>query len=351
MDANDQLYIADFGLAKSYAAGAVGMTQTGAFLGTPRYMSPEQVEGKPTDGRSDLYAFGLILYEMVTGDVPFTGDSTLKVMYQRLQERPKSPKLTNPSVPTWLDRIIMRCLEKDPADRYQNAYEILADLQGGQSVSGVSRSGLSRTGSSIQIQLPEFASRRWIWVVGGGILAAVILALAIPPVRHMIFGGGEKGGTSSISGVPPLSSGRFVAILPFQILGDSSQLGYVAQGIEEALSAKLFQLKDVRVTATEAADKADQKQPLQKIARALGANLLVQGVLQGSGDKIRIIVNLEDVADGKKLWSGQFDGIVGDMFTLEDQIYNQLVSGLDVNPTNDERASAAGSADRQRRCV
>jgi len=340
VDANDQLYIADFGLAKSYAAGAVGMTQTGAFLGTPRYMSPEQVEGKPTDGRSDLYAFGLILYEMVTGDVPFTGDSTLKVMYQRLQERPKSPKLTNPSVPTWLDRIIMRCLEKDPADRYQNAYEILADLQGGQSVSGVSRSGLSRTGSSIQIQLPEFASRRWIWVVGGGILAAVILALAIPPVRHMIFGGGEKRGTSSISGVPPLSSGRFVAILPFQILGDSSQLGYVAQGIEEALSAKLFQLKDVRVTATEAADKADQKQPLQKIARALGANLLVQGVLQGSGDKIRIIVNLEDVADGKKLWSGQFDGIVGDMFTLEDQIYNQLVSGLDVNPTNDERASA-----------
>ena len=340
VDANDQLYIADFGLAKSYAAGAVGMTQTGAFLGTPRYMSPEQVEGKPTDGRSDLYAFGLILYEMVTGDVPFTGDSTLKVMYQRLQERPKSPKLTNPSVPTWLDRIIMRCLEKDPADRYQNAYEILADLQGGQSVSGVSRSGLSRTGSSIQIQLPEFASRRWIWVVGGGILAAVILALAIPPVRHMILGGGGKGGTSSISGVPPLSSGRFVAILPFQILGDSSQLGYVAQGIEEALSAKLFQLKDVRVTATEAADKADQKQPLQKIARALGANLLVQGVLQGSGDKIRIIVNLEDVADGKKLWSGQFDGIVGDMFTLEDQIYNQLVSGLDVNPTNDERASA-----------
>src|SRR6202453_5447163 len=104
VDASDQLYIADFGLAKSYAAGAVGMTQTGAFLGTPRYMSPEQVEGKPTDGRSDLYAFGLILYEMVAGDVPFTGESTLKVMYQRLQERPKSPKATNPSVPTWLER-------------------------------------------------------------------------------------------------------------------------------------------------------------------------------------------------------------------------------------------------------
>jgi serine/threonine protein kinase len=79
VDKNDQIYISDFGLAKSFAEGAIGMTQTGAFLGTPRYMSPEQVEGKPTDGRSDLYSYGLILYEMVTGDVPFTGESTLGV--------------------------------------------------------------------------------------------------------------------------------------------------------------------------------------------------------------------------------------------------------------------------------
>jgi tetratricopeptide (TPR) repeat protein len=266
-------------------------------------------------------------------------------MYQRLQERPKSPKLTNPSVPTWLERVIMRCLEKDPEDRYQNAYEILADLQGGQSVSGLSRSGISRggvsrSGSSIQIQLPEFASHRWIWIAGGGILAAVILALAIPQVRHMILGGVGKGSTSSVAGVPPLSSGRFVAVLPLQILGDSSQVGYVAQGIVEALSAKLFQLKDLRVTPADAADKEDQKQPLQKIARALGANLLVQGVLQASGDKMRITMNLEDVADGKRLWSGEFDGVAGDLFTLEDQIYTQLVSGLNVNPSSDELATA-----------
>src|SRR5580700_7521654 len=118
------------------------MTRTGAFLGTPRYMSPEQVEGKPADNRADLYSYGLILYEMVTGDVPFTGESTLKVMYQRIQEKPKSPKLIKPDLPNWLVRIIMRCLERDVADRYQSAYEILADLQGakGQS-SGGSGSG------------------------------------------------------------------------------------------------------------------------------------------------------------------------------------------------------------------
>src|ERR1700734_1131991 len=158
---DDQVFVCDFGLAKSFEESATGMTRTGAFLGTPRYMSPEQVEGKPADQRADLYAYGLILYEMVTGDVPFTGESTLKVMYQRIQEKPKNPKLINVDLPNWLVRIIMRWLEKDAADRYQSAYEILADLQGAkaQSSSGASgsRSGISRSGDSIQIQLPEFA--------------------------------------------------------------------------------------------------------------------------------------------------------------------------------------------------
>ena len=163
VDKDDQVYISDFGLAKSFAEGAIGMTQSGALLGTPRYMSPEQVEGKPTDGRSDIYSYGLILYEMATGDVPFTGESTLGVMYQRIKEKPKSPKLVNPSLPNWFVKIIMRCLEKDPDARYQNAYEILADLQGSQSGSGLSRS-ISHGGSTVQIQIPEFASRRWVWI-------------------------------------------------------------------------------------------------------------------------------------------------------------------------------------------
>ena len=161
------------------------MTKTGAFLGTPRYMSPEQVEGKPADQRSDLYSYGLMLYEMVGGDVPFTGESTLKVMYQRIQEKPKSPKLLNPSLPNWFVRIIMRCLEKEPAARYQSAYEILADLQGSR--------GSASGSHTVQIQIPQFvAERRWTWVVAG-VLAVVLLAFAIPPVRHLILGGGTSG--------------------------------------------------------------------------------------------------------------------------------------------------------------
>jgi eukaryotic-like serine/threonine-protein kinase len=344
VDKTDQIFVCDFGLAKSFEEGAIGMTRTGAFLGTPRYMSPEQVEGKPADGRADLYAYGLILYEMVTGDVPFTGESTLKVMYQRIQEKPKSPKTLNPDLPNWLVRLIMRCLERDPDARYQNAYEILADLQGSNSMSGVSRSGISRSGSqSVIIQIPEFANHKWVWIVAS-VVAVLLLALAIPPVRHLIPGlrGGAKeiAGNSETSGIPPISSGRFIAVLPLQVLGDQSQLGFLAQGIQEALSAKLFQLKGVHVTSADAAAKADQKQSLQKIARNLGANMLVQGMLQGNGDKIRIILNLEDVANGKRVWSQQFDGVAADLFTLEDQIYAQVVSAMDVTPTNEENANA-----------
>jgi serine/threonine-protein kinase len=329
VDKDDQVYVSDFGLAKSFEEGAVGMTKTGTFLGTPRYMSPEQVEGKPVDQRSDLYAYGLMLYEMLAGDVPFTGESTLKVMYQRIQERPKSLNLAKPGLPNYLVRITMRCLERDPADRYQSAYEILADLQGSKSSSG------SR---SVMIQIPEFAERRWVWGVAGVVLL-LALALAIPAVRHLIIPGGGKGSPTA-SGIPPLASGRIVAVLPLRVLGDPSQLSYLAQGIQEALSAKLFQLTEVHVTSGDAVAKVDQTQPLEKLARQLGANLLVQGTIQGQGDKVRVVLSLQDVAAGKRRWSHEFDGVTGDLFTLEDQMYNQLVSALTISPTNEELAKS-----------
>ncbi|MHB8639027.1 MAG: protein kinase domain-containing protein [Candidatus Acidiferrales bacterium] len=330
MGKNDHVYVSDFGLAKSLEASAAGMTRTGQYLGTPKYMAPEQVEAKPVDNRTDLYALGLILYEMVTGEEAFKGDSTLQIMYRRVKEKPPNPKQVNPELPDNLTRVILRCLERDPARRYPNAKEILADLHSGRATSA---------GRSVQIALPELG-KRW-WYAAAGVAAILIALLAIPAVRHTIFRDQpSRSGSAPPRGVPPLSSGRFVAVLPLQVLGDQSQLGYLAQGIEEALSAKLFQLKDIRVTSPDAAVKTNPKQSLPKIARALGANLLVQGMLQGSGDKIRIDVSLQDVADGKQLWSKEFNGVTGDLFTLEDQIYNQLVPALNVSPTNDEMAKA-----------
>jgi serine/threonine protein kinase len=129
IDAADNAYISDFGLAKSLRAGAAMMTRTGEVLGTPRYMSPEQVEGKPADHRSDIYSLGLILYEMTTGDMPFKGDSAFQEMYQRVTQRPKSPKEVNPELPDYLVRIILRCLERDTDLRYQQVRDVLHDLE------------------------------------------------------------------------------------------------------------------------------------------------------------------------------------------------------------------------------
>jgi len=227
----------------------------------------------------------------------------------------------------------MRCLERDPAARYQSAYEILADLQGSR--------GSASGAHTVQIQIPEFvAQRRWTWVVAG-VVALLLLAFAIPPVRHLVLGGGSSKTATSTSGIPPLSQGKFVAILPFRIPGDDQSLGYVAEGLNEALSSKLFQLKDLRLASDTAVAKVSKTDPIEKTARALGVNLIVQGIIQGSADKMAIIVNLIDVADGgKKLWSQQFTGVPKDLLTLEDQIYASLVNALKVKTTPSEMSVA-----------
>src|SRR3984893_10176292 len=153
MGQNDQVYVSDFGLATSFESAKMGMTRTGAFVGTPRYMSPEQVEGLPVDSRSDLYSLGLVLYEMVAGEVPFSGDSTWQVMYQRVKERPKDVKTVNPELPDNVARTIMHCLEKNPAASDYRSGEIMPDLEAVLSMS----LSLAR---SLQINMPS-VDRRW----------------------------------------------------------------------------------------------------------------------------------------------------------------------------------------------
>lgn len=127
IDANDQLYVMDFGLAKSVEA-ETSMTMTGQVVGTPQYMAPEQVEGGPIDARADIYAFGLILDEMLTGELVFKADSAFHLMLARIREAPRSPRTVVPDLPEYLDRIVMRCLMRSPEERYQSAREIIDDI-------------------------------------------------------------------------------------------------------------------------------------------------------------------------------------------------------------------------------
>jgi serine/threonine protein kinase/tetratricopeptide (TPR) repeat protein len=326
LDHFDHVYVSDFGIAKTLESDRTSVTRTGAVLGTPLYMSPEQVEGKPVDHRSDLYTFGLIFYEMITGVLPFTGDTTFQLMYQRVHQLPKRPELVIPDLPPYLSRICLKCLEKEPGKRYQHAGEILTDLDHKHAPTQ------SRT---VQINLPVISKK--VSLLSASVVILLIAGLlSLPPVRNIF----RHKGTGPLSSIPSLQQGKFVAVLPLRIIGDPATLNYVADGLGEALSAKLLQLHDVHTTSAAEVSRARPSKSLDDAARHLGVNLIVSGTIQGSGDRLRIVASLDNAAEGKHVWTQEFSGVQQDLLTLEDQIYAGLVDALALKPTTEESARA-----------
>src|SRR5260370_432949 len=220
LDRDDHIYVSDFGIAKTLESDRTRVTRTGAVLGTPLYMSPEPVEGKPVDHRSDLYTFGLIFYEMLTGVLPFSGDTTFQLMYQRVHEVPKRPELVIPDLPPYLSRICLKCLEKEAANRYQSASEILTDLE--------LKHAPSHT-RTVQITLPGI-DKKFSLLSASAMVLLLAGLLAIPQVRDFVF---RHKNSEPTSGIPSLKQGKFAAVLPMRILGDQGSLNYVAEGMTE----------------------------------------------------------------------------------------------------------------------
>ena len=334
-DKTGRILVMDFGLARSVQSE--GMTQTGALLGTIEYMSPEQAMGKTLDQRSDLFAVGLIFYELLSGKMPFKAETAMASLLMRNQERAVPLAEIDATVPAGLSDIVSRCLERDLDRRYPNAAEIIADLDAWQ--------GKRPVMASIVMQAPKqprVIPWKWVAPAGAAILAALIL-LAIPPIRHMISGTPNAGNSASVvnPGLPSLAQGKYVAVMPFRVLGDASSMGYIAEGLGEALSAKLFQLKGVHVTSADAARKLDPKLTLPQIAKKLGANMIVQGTVQGTGDQMKITVKLENVAENKTEWNEEFPGASGDLLALEDRISGKLVTAMGATASDLGVADAA----------
>jgi tetratricopeptide (TPR) repeat protein/TolB-like protein len=327
VDAADTAYISDFGLAKS-AELSPGLTRTGEFMGTPQYVSPEQVQGNPIDHRSDLYALGLIFFEMATGVEPFSGKSVVELMYKRVQEPARDPKALSPDLPEYFRRVVMRCLQRNPNDRYSSAHEILADLEGERAEAPAAA---ART-ISLTLPLPQTRASKF------GAAAAVILviaglALAIPATRRVLLGTPAAPAPTQIA-VPQ----KHVGVMPLRVLGDSVALGPIAAGIEEALTTKLFQLRAVTVAPAAAVERAATKASLAEISRQLGATLVVTGSVQGSGDTLRITMALDDATSNRRVWAQDFSGVPADLLTIEDQIYRRLITALDITQTAEEQA-------------
>ena len=334
-DKNGRIVVMDFGLARSL--GEAGMTQTGAIVGTIEYMSPEQALGSTLDQRSDIFSVGLIFYELLTGKAPYEADTAIASLMKRTREDARSATDVDASVPRSLSAIVSRCLEREPANRYHSVVELLQQLSTWEANPTITPEALSKMIAHPIIRparfLLELPGRSWMWIAG----VVVVIALAIFAGRELVNRGGTA--TTTAQGIPSLKQGEYVAVLPLKLIGDQKALGYVADGIREALSAKLFQLKEVHVASTEAVESEAAKDlPLPKLARALGVNLVLQGMVQGNSDRFRVTLSLDDAATGQRKWSQDFEGAPGDVLTLEDQIYTNVSTALALKPTDEEQA-------------
>jgi TolB-like protein len=241
---------------------------------------------------------------------------------------PKDPRLLNPELPEFLAHIIMRCLEMDPGQRYQSAHEILQDLEAGKAPSRSLKDRLIRPGY-----------RRWI--LGVSVAAIVVAAaLSMPHIRSLLslpIAVNRSGASETLL----LAKRTDIAVLPFRVLGDQASIGYVAEGIGETLSAKLFQFKNLYIPSFPDVENAAAKGSPEEVARELGVEFIVQGTVAKEGDKISVVVNLQDANTRKRLWAKEFSGLAQDLLTLQDQICKELLTALRLAPNDRERAQIA----------
>lgn len=305
--------IVDFGLAK---VGEVRLTQSGTTMGTVGYMSPEQSRGEPVDHRTDLWALGAVLYEMLTGQNPFKADYEQAVVYNILNEDPKPITEVRSEVPAELAAVVDKCLMKDRDARYARAADIVADLE-----------ALLPTEKEV---MPRYVP----WVIGGLAtltLAALALWILLPGQRI---------------GVP---EEKHLAVLPFSYVGtDSLEQGF-CDGLTELLSTQLQQLttsqsalwvispREVVARGVETPDQA---------RRVLGANLTVSGVCQRTGDQMRLFLTFEDAEQLRILDSGDITAPLSDRIAFQDGVINRLAAMMETNLGPEARqALAAGSTD------
>ena len=339
----------DFGLAKIEASPAAldsqagtlqaeDLTSVGTRMGTVSYMSPEQARGEHLDARSDLFSFGVVLYEMVTGNQPFRGKSSVEVWDQILNRAPVAPIRLNPDVPAGLAAVIERCLEKDPAMRYSSAREALTELKRlrRDATLQTGPSGWSEEGGATEIRAaPETTggasdsatpvrSRRAM--AGATVIALVALASIITFwLRHSPGAGDDEAKT--------------VAVLPFQNLNQDEENEFFAGGVHEDVMNKLASLGDLKVISrTSVMHFRDPEAELPEIAKRLGARYIVEGSVRRSDDDVRVVARLIDATTDQQLWSANYDRKLENVFALQSAIAQEIAGTLETRISRAERA-------------
>jgi eukaryotic-like serine/threonine-protein kinase len=291
-DQTGRILVMDFGLARMVEGD--GMTQTGALVGTMEYMSPEQALGKDLDQRSDLFSLGLILYELLTGIMPFKAESAVASLIKRNQERAAPVSDHDGTIPSALSNIVGKCLERDPALRYQNATEFLRDLEAWQ---GKTAAATLRFPTS---EKPWGQTIPWHWI--GGTAAVLVLVVA----GFLLRGKLSAPNTKPAPDGPALS----LAILPFRNASADQSLGWLGSSLAETLSTDVGQssrlrivspervsqiLRDLRISPDTSLDSAT----VQRLAEFSNADNIVWGRYTRFGDQIRIDATIQDMKHGR----------------------------------------------------
>jgi tetratricopeptide (TPR) repeat protein len=330
IDKEGQAKIMDFGIARSLSGG--GMTGEGAIIGTPEYMSPEQVEGKPADARADIYALGIILFEMVTGHVPFEGETPFAIANKHKSEPPPVPKKLVPQLPEGLNKLILRCLEKDKAKRFQTAEELIVELEAvGQALPATERAlalARSKTRASREITVKLTPNKLLIpAAVVLVVVAAIAVVIGVLPGRKAVLSPSDK---------PSL------AILYFENISGDRSLEAWKTGLSELLITKLSQSKFIRVLDANtiygilmrlklADAKKYTKDDLVKVAKEAGANHTLSGSLMKAGDKIIMNLSLQKPQTGEVFRPFNVEcQNEAEMFKKVDDVATRIKSDLNV---------------------
>jgi len=235
IDKEGDVRIMDFGIARSLEAK--GITGAGVMIGTPEYMSPEQVEGKEVDQRSDVYTMGIILYEMVTGRVPFEGDTPFTIGMKHKGEVPKDPKELNAQIPEDLSSVIMRCLEKDKEQRYQSAGEARSELE------SIER-GIPTTERAVPKRKPFTSKEITVQFNLKKLFIPALIFIAVVIFGFILWRVLPKKGA-----IPLPSDKSSVAVLPFEDLSPQQDQGYFCDGLADELINRLTKIESLKVPA------------------------------------------------------------------------------------------------------
>jgi len=306
--------IMDFGLAKVRWGAKLTLEQS--TLGTAPYMSPEQARGEDVDHRTDVFSLGVLLYEMLTGQLPFKGDYHEAIIYSILNEEHKPITGLRSGLPMQLERVVNKCLQKVPSDRYQGANELLVDLR------QIKKAELTENLSKSGMRPTSTRKPRSSFVVAGAILGIVILVTA----WYSFFRPGES----------QLSPGRkMLVVLPFENLGPPEQ-AYFAAGMTEEITSRLAAVRGLGVISRSSAAQYNRTgKSMKEIASDFGVDYVLEGTVRwnrsADGDnKVRITPQLIGVSDDTQLWSERYDRVIDDVFVVQSEIAAQVVQKLGV---------------------